>query len=404
MPPTPHTKNKLGQYFTTHPDLKAKVADFILNGADRPMLEPSVGRGDLVEYVLHRSPTILFDMYEIDPSIEILDAIRPQLGRIVYGDFLQQSIENRYRTIIGNPPYVKSRSKRGNQYIDFVEKCFRLLDDGGELIFIVPSDFLKLTSSAKLLDEMMAVGTFTHIYHPHNENLFQNASIDVIVFRYCRNAELSKTVLHNDQEMEVVNSNGLITFREIVQIAQNRFIQPPLFQDHFDIYVGMVSGREEIYKHPTLGNIDVLNGENQVDRYIYLTQFPSGNAAIDSHLLAHKENLIGRKIRKFSETNWFEWGAARNIAAIRRNLGEDCIYVNTLTRSSRVAFRGKVQYFGGGLLMMVPKKKNGVAHEEAFNIDKIIDYLNSDVFRSNFTFSGRFKIGQRQLCQSQMII
>jgi len=282
-----------------------------------------------------------------------------------------------------------------------VEKCFRLLDDGGELIFIVPSDFLKLTSSAKLLDEMMAAGTFTHIYHPHNENLFQNASIDVIVFRYCRNAELSKTVLHNDQEMEVVNSNGLITFREI---AQNRFIQPPLFQDHFDIYVGMVSGREEIYKHPTLGNIDVLNGENQVDRYIYLTQFPSGNAAIDSHLLAHKENLIGRKIRKFSETNWFEWGAARNIAAIRRNLGEDCIYVNTLTRSSRVAFRGKVQYFGGGLLMMVPKKKNGVAHEEAFNIDKIIDYLNSDVFRSNFTFSGRFKIGQRQLCQSQMII
>lgn len=401
MPPTPHTKNKLGQYFTTHPDLKAKVADFILNGADRPMLEPSVGRGDLVEYVLHRSPTILFDMYEIDPSIEILDAIRPQLGRIVYGDFLQQSIENRYRTIIGNPPYVKSRSKRGNQYIDFVEKCFRLLDDGGELIFIVPSDFLKLTSSAKLLDEMMAVGTFTHIYHPHNENLFQNASIDVIVFRYCRNAELSKTVLHNDQEMEVVNSNGLITFREI---AQNRFIQPPLFQDHFDIYVGMVSGREEIYKHPTLGNIDVLNGENQVDRYIYLTQFPSGNAAIDSHLLAHKENLIGRKIRKFCETNWFEWGAARNLAAIGRNLGVDCIYVNTLTRSARVAFRGKVQYFGGGLLMMVPKKKNGVAHEEAFNIDKIIDYLNSDVFRSNFTFSGRFKIGQRQLCQSQMII
>jgi adenine-specific DNA-methyltransferase len=404
MPPTPHTKNKLGQYFTTHPDLKAKVADFILNGADRPILEPSVGRGDLVEYVLHRSPTILFDMYEIDPSIEILDAILPQLGRIVYGDFLQQSIENRYRTIIGNPPYVKSRSKRGNLYIDFVEKCFRLLDDGGELIFIVPSDFLKLTSSAKLLDEMMAVGTFTHIYHPHNENLFQNASIDVIVFRYCRNAELSKTVLHNDQEMEVVNSNGLITFREIVQIAQNRFIQPPLFQDHFDIYVGMVSGREEIYKHPTLGNIEVLNDENQLDRYIYLTQFPSGNAAIDSHLLAHKENLIGRKIRKFSETNWFEWGAARNISAIGRNLGEDCIYVNTLTRSARVAFRGKVQYFGGGLLMMVPKKKNGVAHEEAFNIDKIVDYLNSHLFRSNFTFSGRFKIGQRQLCQSQMII
>ena len=31
---------------------------------------------------------------------------------------------------------------------------------------------------------MLKVGTFTHIYHPNNENLFDNASIDVIVFRY----------------------------------------------------------------------------------------------------------------------------------------------------------------------------------------------------------------------------
>lgn len=37
------------------------------------------------------------------------------------------------------------------------------------MIFIVPSDFLKLTSASKILNIMINNGTFTHIYHPNNE-------------------------------------------------------------------------------------------------------------------------------------------------------------------------------------------------------------------------------------------
>ena len=55
----------------------------------------------------------------------------------------------------------------------------------GELIFIVPFNFFKLTSVSKLLNKMMNKGTFTDIYHPHNEKLFEYASIDIIIFRYC---------------------------------------------------------------------------------------------------------------------------------------------------------------------------------------------------------------------------
>ena len=39
---------------------------------------------------------------------------------------------------------------------------------------------------------MMTNGTFTHIFHPHNEKMFDNASIDVIVFRYCKNSLIEK--------------------------------------------------------------------------------------------------------------------------------------------------------------------------------------------------------------------
>ena len=165
----------IGQYFTTNSSLKDKVVEFILN-EPLDILEPSAGRGDLVEHVLVRYPHISFDMYEIDNTI-------PALENITYCDFLKQPITKKYKTIIGNPPYV--RTKKGNLYIDFVRKCHGLLEDNGELVFI-PSDFLKLTCASSLLNEMLTSGSITHIYHPHDEKLFDGASIDVIVLRYCK--------------------------------------------------------------------------------------------------------------------------------------------------------------------------------------------------------------------------
>ena len=109
------TKHNLGQYFTTHVLLKEKVAEFILNSPDN-ILEPSMGRGDLVIFIKERNPTITFDMYEIDPTIQVLDKI--QKDAVIYGDFINQPITKIYRTIIGNPPYI--RTKKGNLYIDFI--------------------------------------------------------------------------------------------------------------------------------------------------------------------------------------------------------------------------------------------------------------------------------------------
>jgi len=240
------TKHSLGQYFTTNAILKEKVFQFILNNPTH-ILEPSIGQGDLIAYVAEKVSNITFDMYEIDTKIKMLSNI--QQDKVVYGDFMKQTIPSTYKTIIGNPPFV--RTTKGNLYIDFTEKCYNLLEDNGELIFIVPSDFLKLTCASKLLNVMMTNGTFTHIFHPHNENMFANASIDVIVFRYCKNSLNDKKVLYNDKLMHITNSNGLITFSE--QENTNCV----LFKDYFDVYVGLVSGKEDVYKIAEMGNIEV---------------------------------------------------------------------------------------------------------------------------------------------------
>lgn len=373
--------NKLGQYFTTNKILKDKVFSFILNNPSI-ILEPSFGQGDLVEYVSNKSD-VIFDMYEIDNTIKLLE-FDISNHNVKYCNFIDEIITKKYKTIIGNPPYI--RTKKGNLYIDFIEKCYNLLDSGGELIFIVPYDFLKLTSAGKLLNHMMSNGTFTHIFHPNNENMFENATIDIIVFRYCKNIKLEK-VNFNDELLYIINSCGCLTFEKNKLNGRES-----KFQDYFNIYVGLVSGRESVYKNEELGNMKIINGHNKIDNYIYINKFPCDDERINAYLLSHKEELMNRKIRKFNESNWFEFGAPRNINKIKDNIGNDCIYIYNLTRNSNIAFLGKVNYFGGNLIMLLPKKE--------IDLNIILEYLNSDKFKSNFMYSGRFKIGHRQLSNS----
>lgn len=383
-----HGKNKksLGQYFTKNPLLQNQVFNFILNSPDK-ILEPCIGKGDLVASIANKMPDIDFVMFEIDESLSTpLDINREQIR---YCDFLKTNVEEKYDTIVGNPPYI--RSKKGNLYIDFIAKCFDLLNVGGELIFIVPSDFFKLTSSSNMIIRMMLAGTFTHIYHPHNENMFENASIDILVFRYCKDNNLSNETLYNGTKMYLKHNNGLITFHpEEIKNYKN-------MEDIFKICVGLVSGKEEVYKNQILGNIDVLNDENRIDKYIFIENFPTENIELNAYLLKNKEFLLSREIKKFTEKNWYAWGAPRNLSTMRDNMGKSCIYVNTLTRKEAVAFAGKVQYFGGGLLMLLPI--NNISAEQ---LKETVRYLNSSEFKTNFMFSGRFKIGQRQLCKSQI--
>jgi adenine-specific DNA-methyltransferase len=388
----PTTKNRtkkipLGQYFTKNQILKTKLFEMIKNNPNI-ILEPSVGRGDLVVYCKERLPDVSFDMYEIDPNIEFLVSKED----IIFGNFLEQKIEKNYTTIIANPPFI--RTKGGNLYIDFIEKCFNLLTINGEMIFIIPSDFFHLTSAASLIMKMVSIGSFTDIYHPNVENLFENASIDVLIFRYQKtNQKQNPIVIYNNKETQIHHSNGLITFTD-PKSSSKEISNRPHIKDIFDVFVGLVSGKDEVFKSD-IGNIEVLVDHGSRRKFIYLEEFPSNNQSINSHLLSNKDLLMHRKIRKFNENNWYQWGAPRNIKIMKGFKDEDCIYIHNLTRKDNIAFIGKVEYFGGNLLMLKPKIKM----TKEILLDTII-FLNSKDFKQNFIYSGRFKIGHKQLSDS----
>ena len=368
-------KKEHGQYFTKNKDLQDKAYEFIKN-KPRVILEPSCGAGHLVDNYPNKKTR--FDCYELDENIDFI--IKKE--DIHFGDFLQQKIKKRYKTILGNPPYVKTN--KGNLYIDFIDRCVDLLKEEGELIFIIPSDFLKLTSAKKTINKMIEGGNFTHIYHPHNEHLFDNATVDVIIFRYVKTKNNNNKILYNDKEMFININNGIVTFSDNDETNSRRI------SDLFNVYVGLVTGKEKIYKNEELGNFKVLNDKDKIDKYIFISEYPSQDDKINKYMEENKETLINRKIKKFNEKNWFEWGAPRNITKMKDNLGKECIYVKNLTRNKEVAFKGEVNYFGGKLLMLLPI-------EEGTNLDEIVEYLNTDSFKSNYTYSKRFKIGQKQL-------
>jgi adenine-specific DNA-methyltransferase len=366
----------LGQYFTISDDLQTYVFDKVKHKGSL-LLEPSFGAGHLLQKFKNVNPDYPMMCYELDDTIPPTITFNTHQS-VTYGDFTKQNITHRFKTIIGNPPYVKQRT--GNLYIEFIKRCFDLLDHDGELIFIVPSDFIKLTSAASLITDMIKEGSFTDFLFPHNEKLFEGASVDVVVFRYEKGVHTKDTIV-NDKNMICNVNNGIITFSETE-------INGTPLSTLFDVYVGLVSGKDEVYRND-MGNMNVLCDKDRTETFIFAESFPTGNPLIDTHLTTHRESLLGRKIRTFNEKNWFEWGAPRNLTSIRRNMGAPCIYVRNMTRNQEVAFISTVQHFGGTLLCLVPK-------DPTTNLEKIVTFLNTT--RKDYLYSGRFKIGHKQVC------
>lgn len=85
-----------------------KVFKFILNSQFN-ILEQSIGQYDLILFITDKIPSIIFDMYEIDTKIKILDKI--QKDNVIYGDFMKKTILKLYKTIIGNHPYIRTKKE-----------------------------------------------------------------------------------------------------------------------------------------------------------------------------------------------------------------------------------------------------------------------------------------------------
>ena len=212
-----------GQYFTISEHLQQYIFDNVRH-KNCMLLEPSFGAGHLLQKFKNKNSNYPMMCYELDKTIiPIVKFTSKQ--HVIYGDFLKENVGKKFKTIIGNPPYVKYSTnfpeyedttggqllhkKSCNLYLKFIDKCTDLLTPDGELIFIVPSEFLKLTSSSTVIKKMCDHGSFTDFLFPHDETLFDKAHIDVVVFRYQKGI-FKNTVVVNEENMYCNTHNNII--------------------------------------------------------------------------------------------------------------------------------------------------------------------------------------------------
>lgn len=377
---------KYAQYFTESEILLFELNKFIKN-KNGHMLEPSFGKGNIINYIIDNNKHRNIDCIEIDKEIDIIDNINKYNNiNIIYEDFLKYNFNNKkYKTIVGNPPYIKQKNNI-NIYLQFIDKCIDILDNNGELIFIIPSDFFKLSTAFEIKNKMIKLGSFTDVFYPKNENLFKNVSQDIIIFRYEKDL-FNNNIKYNNEDKYYLLQNGNIYFYNEFNINNK---EQSSMKDIFHIKVGFISGLNNFFENALYGNEIIKTSSGDKKFLFYNNNLPNDKIVLD-YYNENKNLLMNRKASKINENNWYKWCLLRNIKFIEENKNKECIYCSVLTRKKPVFFKGNIMYFDGSLLCLLPKIK--------INIDQYLKILNSEEFLNHFLYSGRYKIGQKALSE-----
>jgi adenine-specific DNA-methyltransferase len=334
---------ELGQVFTQTNEVSFAIS---LRQNKGRTLEPSSGNGAF-------SSRIDCVSIEFDEEIAQPDAMLM--------DFFDYPVEEKFETVIGNPPYVKGRlinpttrgkfgrsliTEKGNLYLHFIEKSFHHLTDNGEIIFITPKDFLSSKATEKLMTMMVASGSFTHFYDHTGQPIFTNASPDnVCVWRYQKGV-FQDTIETNEGTKNVIINNGRIL------ITSQRLTIP--FSDLFYVKVGAVPG--------------------QGDKFIGGTT-----------------PFVFSKTRQTGNVRMMDYRPDEWIRPITSNDNKkDRIYVNCKTRVDNPFFTHDCKNWDGSVLAIFPKVK--------IEISRCVQLFNEiDWNELGFVWGGKFSFTQSGL-------
>lgn len=380
----------LGQVFTPDAVVRAMLA---LRRRDGRVLEPSCGDGAFWRH-LPGAVGIEFDAAHCPPGALNMD-------------FFAYPEAEKFDTIIGNPPYVRFQDipaatrallaaehfdGRSNLYLFFIEKCLRHLAPGGELIFITPRDFLKVTSAVKLNRLLMAAGTITDAIELGDARVFDDAVPNCLIWRFekgcferrVRYAEIGVA----DRLVDALaaprwETRHLLECGGHLMFAHGEY--PLRLSDVAFVKVGAVSGADDIYADILAGNREFVCSETvKTGRTRRMIWVEPGDPP-PSALWPHKARLIARKVQPFEERNWWHWGRGYFQSERPR------VYVNGRTRQARPFFLHDCRHYDGSVLAVFP-------HRADVDLAAFRDALNAvDWGDLGFVCDGRFLFTQRSL-------
>lgn len=367
---------RLGQVFTPAPVVEAMLA---LRRNTGRVLDPACGDGAFS----CRIPGCV--------AIELDERVAPP-GSLTL-DFFAYPEGEKFDTIIGNPPYVKARdilpqtqlklyspllNGHANLYLHFIEKCVRQLNPGGELIFITPRDFLKTTGAARLNAWLYDQGTITDFQELGDARVFEGALPNCAIWRFEKGNRSRR--LADGRRMALAGGHLMFT----------RGIYSVPLASVFAVKVGAVSGADDIYTHDELGNVDFVCSRTARTGELRRMIFPNGGPPLP-YLAQFKERLLARRVTRFDESNWWQWGRRHHVSDAPR------IYVNGKTRQPRPFFMHPCTHYDGAVLALFPLRRDLPPEE----LGRLAELLNDvDWHELGFVCDGRFLFSQRSLEQA----
>ncbi|HNH25287.1 MAG TPA: class I SAM-dependent methyltransferase, partial [Accumulibacter sp.] len=383
-----------GQVFTP-PAIVDLMLDLVRNRGR--VLEPACGDGVFLQH------------FPFAMGIEIDPRHAPPGARVM--DFFALPENERFATIIGNPPYVRYQDiapstrqnfrdslldGRANLYLLFIEKSLRHLTPDGEIVFITPRDFIKSTSSVPLNRLLYANGTITDFIDLGDMRVFDGATPNCAIWRFQRNDRSRRTRyaalgaadglagLHRLrwENRHLLESSGQLLFTSDTY--------PLRFADLAFVKVGAVSGADDIFVDERHGNRSFVCSSTlrtgQTRRMLWCEPGEPPPAVLQ----AHRERLLARRIRTFDESNWWHWGRGYYRSDQSR------VYVNNKTRRPQPFFVHPCPHYDGSVMAIFP-------YNSAVDVRQLADALNAvDWADLGFVCDGRFLFTQRSLEQTPL--
>ena len=387
----------LGQFFT-----RDREIDFMIGLSKQPalsnktgsILEPACGNGAFLKKLPERAI-----------GLELDHTIAPKQALVM--NFFDLSDHTKFATVIGNPPYVandkihpetrekaeafESWSGKTNLFVIFIEKCLNHLEEDGELIFIVPSIFLKATSCSSLNKRMYSEGGITDLALFGDTTPFGKDSApehETCIFRYEKGNFDRTTKMYSLKNKEIkydfdkkyfVDDGGIsFFFDSAVDVSKLYKIG-----DYFDVKVGAVTGLDEFFVDDVRGNKEYIFSKT---RKTGKTRRMIDEEAPTMWLKENVEKLVARKIKsKWTHNSWWKWGRPQPVGSGKR------IYVNNKTRVGSPFFQHSCDNYDGSVLAVFPK-------DQTMDLTKLVDAFNSiDWEMFSIKVGGRHIFKQRVL-------
>jgi len=353
--------------------------------------------------------------------------------------------------VIGNPPYAHFNqlpketaeqvkriigTSEGDIYYAFIIHFINLLQESGEMIYIVPYHFFYNTHAKVVREHILQNGKIEIIVDLDEARLFSKANPETIIFKFRKGAfNIDKEKIKvlrlkninltpNDIMVSVIKtlydkkSNEIWDYKEIKHFTTSKSWSTYWSSIYFyvsqissielgniaKVGVGPVSGFDKAYCVSEDEFLALKDNEKAlVKKFIktkncirYITQGHCYYILIDDEinenelrdkypniylrLLMYKDNLSSRYLAK--NKCWFHWQGLRNYSFLLENLHKKRIYVPALDRRPYNRFSLGEEY-------ILPA--SDVIFIQPYNDDDIfflLGYLNSSFFREYYLAHG----------------